>query len=128
MRQCALSDHTSLTIISLRVRVPVLSITITSVRPNVSTACNFFTRTRSLAILYTPETRTSVRTTGRPSGTTQINNAVTVTNNSLNGLPVIIPTTNRIKQTDKTNNKIHNDNRLSSFFRGISVWISWADV
>ncbi len=56
-------------VISLRVRVPVLSEAITDAEPNVSTECRFRMTAWRRASSRTPTARTSDRIAGRPSGT-----------------------------------------------------------
>ncbi len=57
------------TVISLRVRVPVLSEAMTVAEPSVSTAARWRTMALRAAIRCTPSDRTAVTTAGRPSGT-----------------------------------------------------------
>ena len=79
--------NTSTIVISLRVRVPVLSVQITVADPSVSTDESRFTIARLLAIRCTPSARTTDRIAGSPSGTaataseTPINRASTVESN-----------------------------------------------
>src|SRR5690606_1549034 len=56
-------------VISLFVKVPVLSEQMTDADPNASTEDSFFTTAFFLAILWTPRARTTDRIAGRPSGT-----------------------------------------------------------
>ncbi len=58
-----------MTVISLRVSVPVLSLQITVVQPRVSTAASLRTTARRRAMRCTPTASAMVIATGRPSGT-----------------------------------------------------------
>ena len=60
--------HSSVTVISLQVRVPVLSEQITVVEPSVSTAGSLRMMALRRAMRCTPMARAMVTTAGRPSG------------------------------------------------------------
>ena len=61
--------RTVVTVISLRVSVPVLSVQITEAEPSVSTDDSFLTMARSRAMRCTPSASTTDRMAGSPSGT-----------------------------------------------------------
>ncbi len=63
------ADHTRTTVISARVRVPVLSVHTTVVDPSASTASSCLTRACRRAIRRTPIARDTDMVAGRPSGT-----------------------------------------------------------
>jgi hypothetical protein len=56
-------------VISLRVRVPVLSVQMTDAEPRASTALSFFTSAWRFAMRWTPIASTTERMVGSPSGT-----------------------------------------------------------
>ena len=58
-----------LMVISLRVRVPVLSVQITDADPSASTELSFLTTALRFAMRCTPIARTTDRIVGSPSGT-----------------------------------------------------------
>ncbi len=64
------SNHTFLTVISFLVNVPVLSVAITFVEPNVSTDASFFTTAFFLAKRSTPCDKATVVCIGNAWGTT----------------------------------------------------------
>ena len=86
-RPPALGVHTSVTVILFWVSVPVLSEQITPAQPRVSTAGNFFTMARRLAIRATPRASTMVTMAGRPSGMAATARDTAVRNISSMGRP-----------------------------------------
>ena len=65
------------TVISLRVRVPVLSVQMTDVAPSVSTAGSLRITALRPAMRWTPIAKVMVMTAGRPSGITPTATATT---------------------------------------------------
>ena len=83
------------TIISLRVKVPVLSEQITDTEPSVSIAGNTRTIALRFAIDCTPTARVMVSTAGKPSGMAATDRPTTARNNSVKGCSRIqVPTSN----------------------------------
>ena len=73
-----LSVYSSWTVILFCVKVPVLSVHIICVQPNVSTAFNFLINAFRLLIAVTPIDRIIVTTAGSPSGIAATANAIAV--------------------------------------------------
>ena len=76
------------------VSVPVLSVSITVVAPNVSAASKFLTKPPYLSIDSIPSASTTVTAAGSPSGIVATAIAIAIRNISLNGSPRSIPSPN----------------------------------